>query len=202
MATILEEINEQMQALLDTKAAALKEIEEKITEARQELADAEEELKAATEEMNLKSYQKAEKQKADAQSKINMYSGRYKQIAGREYITEEESDKVIDKLLNYEKEIAANFKAEYCKKLQELKSFYNDYITEVRETEKTINKWGASIKPNFNTRGRTTWTDPATGLQTTRSKTPVPVHNLPYEGSEESKQLAKFLQDCKDKKIL
>ena len=195
--TVLQEVKARMQEMQDKKAAELQAIHEKQTEAQTQKEAAELALKEATERMDLDAYEEAKTARRKAQTAIDMYGGRYKQISQQEYISEEESDKVIDGLLDYEATLAADFKAAVAEPLKQLAAILTGYQNEVADTERTISAWGANIHANYNTRGTTTFTDPATGQPTHRSANPVPVHRMGYNGCSEAAQLKDYLEKAK-----
>ncbi len=190
--TVLQEVKARMQEMQDKKAGELQAIHEKKTEAQTQKEAAELALKEATERMDLDAYEEAKQARRKAQTAIDMYGGRYNQIKQQEYISEEESDKVIDGLLEYEKQLAEDFRAAVAEPLKALATILQDYQNEVSDTERTITAWGANIHANYNTRGRSIYTD-AEGRQTTRSATPTPVHSMPYTGCNEAHQLKEYL---------
>lgn len=191
--TVLQEVKARMQEMQDKKAAELQAIHEKQTEAQTQKEAAELALKEATERMDLDAYEEAKTARRKAQTAIDMYGGRYKQISQQEYISEEESDKVIDGLLDYEKQLAEDFRAAVAEPLKQLAAILEKYRNEVADTERTISAWGANIHANYNTRGTTTFTDPVTGQPTHRSANPVPVHRMGYNGCNEAAQLKDYL---------
>lgn len=185
---ILQEVQKRMQDMTSKKAADLEAIRAKQTEAQQKKEAAESALKAATEEMNLEKFKAAEKQKHDAQTAIAMYSGRFEQIQQQEYISEKESDEVIDSLLQFEEDLAADFKAALTEKLQDLEQLHREYSDTVRDAEQTILTWTTTIHSNHRSRGLTLYAD-----GTDRSPKPIPVRNVAYAGCEEAKQLQEYL---------
>lgn len=191
--TKLQEVQNRMKEMKDKKAKELLEIQGKLEEARAQKEAAEIAIKEATESTNLEAYEAAKDRKRRAQSAIDMYSGRYKQIQTKEFISETESDIVIDSLLDYEKEIAAKFEQDIAAPLLALKKLYADYSGEVKATEETIQEWGRDIHSNYNTRGTSTYYDKETGKQTNRSPQPVPVHSLPYEGCSAGQLVRSFI---------
>ena len=127
---------------------------------------------------------------------IDMYSGRYKQISQQEYISEEESDKVIDSLLAYENELRASFLADIKEPLQILREKVNTYFDDVSETERVIKAWEGTIHANYRARGLMTSTDPITGESTDRMGTPVAVRLIPYRGCTEAIRLAEMIKNA------
>ena len=151
------------------------------------------ELKQATEEMNVDSYEAAKNQKHKAQTALDMYNGRYNQIKQQEYISEADSDKVVDSLLAYEGTLAEDFKAAVAEHLKALAGLLKDYKDAVRDTEVTLTNWQRDIHANYNTRGSSQFYDELTGKHTDRSPRPVAVHTMPYTGCAEAARLSDYL---------
>ncbi len=196
--TVVQEVQEQMRDLTAKKTAELDAIRQKQTEAQTQKEAAELAIKDATEKMDLEAYEEAKQAKHKAQTALDMYAGKYKQITAQEYISEAESDKVIDRLLAYEDELAEGFKKKAAEALKALADMVQEYKDEVAEAEQTIGTWTATIRANYSTRGQTYRTDKFTGLQTDRAEKPVPVHSLTYDGCKEYKCLRNFLTSNKD----
>ena len=196
MATknITEEVQERIKKLTGDKAAELAKIHQKQNEARTQIEAAGLAIKEATAVMNLEAYEKATADKRKAQAALDMYSGRYDQIRKQEYVTEAESDSVIDSLLGYEKTLEEDFKKAVAEPLKKLAELRKEYEAAVVETENTIKNWERNIHANYSTRGATKYKDPVTGQYTDRSNTPVPVHRLPYNGCSEAIQLGLYLE--------
>lgn len=194
---VLRAVKSQIEYLTQTKAANLETIRQKQTEAKEQKAAADLAIAEATEKMDIEAYEEAKQAKRKAQSALDMYTGRYKQLEAQEYISEAESDKVIDSLLQYEKDLAADFKERAAAIIFSLQDLAEEYGAAVKDTEDTLGVWTSSIHANYSTRGLTFRTDPFTGLQTDRAEKPVPVHRYPYTGGEEYKAIKDFLKDSK-----
>ena len=196
MATknITKEVQERIKKLTEDKAEQLTKIHQKQNEARTQIEAAGLAIKEATEVMNLEAYEKAIADKRKAQAALDMYSGRYDQIRKQEYVTEAESDSVINSLLKYEDTLAEDFKKAVAEPLKKLADLYKDYKAAVVDTENTIKNWERNIHANYSTRGGTKYKDETTGEWTDRSPSPVPVHRLPYTGCSEAVQLGQYLE--------
>ena len=107
---------------------------------------------------------------------------------------EEDSDKVVDSLLAYEAQLAADFKAAAAVHLKKLAELLKDYKAEVQDTENTLTSWQRDIHANYNTRGGSTYYDEFTGQHTHRSPRPVPVHQMPYTGCDEAHRMEGYLE--------
>ena len=124
--TVLQEVKDRMKELQDSKAAQLAEISQKQDEARSKIEAAALAMKQATEEMNVDRYEEAKHAKSKAQTALDMYNGRYNQIKQQEYISEADSDKVVDSLLAYEGTLAEDFKAAVAEHLKALAGLLKD----------------------------------------------------------------------------
>lgn len=192
----LQEVKARMKEMQETKAAELATIQKKQEEARAQIEAAGLAIKSATERTDLEAYEEAKAQKRKAQTALDMYDGRYDQIRKQEYISEAESDKVIDSLLAYEMQLEVEFKEAVGERLRELSKILEDYRTEVQATEDTISAWCRNIHANYNTRGMSTRIDKVTGQLTDRSEKPIPVHVMPYNGCGEAAQLGDYLKQA------
>lgn len=191
--TVLDEVKNRMKEMQDSKAAQLETIRQKQEEARTQIEAAGLAMKQATEEMDVDSYEAAKNQKHKAQTALDMYNGRYNQIKQQEYISEADSDKVVDSLLAYEGTLAEDFKAAVAEHLKALAGLLKDYRDAVADTENTLTSWQQDIHANYSTRGGTQYYDEFTGKYTDRSKTPVPVHRMAYTGCDEAARLSTYL---------
>lgn len=193
---VLQEVKERMADMIATKQAELDEIQKRQAEARTQIEAADLAMRAATEIMDADAYGAAQVKKYKAQTALEMYSRRYSQIEMREFISEEESDKVLDSLLAYEDDLAEAFKAGVAEPLKALDKLYTAYYTAVRDTERTMSAWQQDIHANYSTRGCMQRTD-ETGAITDRNETPVPVRRTPFYGCAEASQLGDYLKKAK-----
>ena len=194
--TPLEAAKEQMQEILNKKTADFETLKAKQEEARTKREEASLAMREATERMDIEAYEEAKNEKKKAQTALEMYESKFNQLKQQEYITEAESDKVVDSLLEYEKTLTEEFKAAVADPLKKLYEALHTYRAAVNDTESTIRAWGINIHANYNTRGRTTFYDEFTKQQTTRSKTPVPVRTMPYDGCAEATQMQTYLKQA------
>ena len=187
-----QEVQKQIKEMMDKKQGELAQINDKRTEAQTRKEAAEIAIQKATEIMDLEAFEEAKQEKHKAQTAIDMYSGRYKQLAAQEYISEEESDRVIDSLLAYEQELGKDFIADLKEPLNKLRNILTRYFEDIRETEQTIRSWEVNIHANYSTRGQSIRTLP-TGEKTDRMDAPTPVHKQPFTGCTEAHQLENYL---------
>lgn len=188
------QIQEKMQDLKEKRRAEVEFITSQLEQAEAEYMAANNEMKEAMEQTDLARYTEAKRAQLDAKNKTEMFSGRLKQIRAKEYLTEAESDEVIDSLLQYEEEIATKYGNKTAEIIATLKNVHKEYRDAVNAAERTISQWTNEIHANYNSRGRGTYTDSFTGETTQRSKTPIPVRVVPYTGSKRSAVIDNFLR--------
>lgn len=191
--TVLEEVNERMKQIKETKSADIDRIGTLQQEAHAKLEAAELAMKQAMEVMDVDAYEEGKHAKHKAQTALDMYNGRFNQIKTQEYISEEESDKIISSLLDYEQTLGENFKFSAAEPLKKLADLLNAYNNEIAETERVLSDWQHDIHANYQS-PITLYTDPATGKKSHRSPRPIPVHSIPYLGCNEAMQLSEYLQ--------
>ncbi len=193
--TVVEEVKARMQEMYDKKASELETVRQKQTEAQTQKEAAELAIREATANMDLEAYEEAKQAHRKAQTAIDMYSGKYDQISKQEYISEADSDKVIDSLLAYEEELAAGFKAAVAEPLKKLDELQRNYFDAVADTENTIGAWTTNIHANYRSEG-TIYSETGTN----RAPHPVSVHSTPYNGCSEAHRLAQYLKN--DQRLL
>lgn len=186
--TVVEEVKARMQEMQQKKAGELETVRQRQQEAQTQKEAAELAIREATDSMDLEAYEEAKTAKRKAQTAIDMYSGKYNQIKQQEYISEPESDKVIDSLLAYEDELAAGFKAAVAEPLKKLDELQQAYFDAVEDVEQTIKAWTGNIHANYRSEG-TIYRETGTN----RAPHPVPVRMTPYTGCSEAHILNEYL---------
>lgn len=198
----LEAVKTKMQELKDARQAQFDTIRKMQETYRAQISAADQTMKQATAELNLDTYDTARQAKRRALAGLEMYTKRQKELEAQEIISEPESDRIIDSLLEYEETLAADFRTAIEEPIRKLEQILAEYTAAVADTEDTLTRWTMDIRANYSTRGRMTRTDPATGQTTDRSETPIPVHMLPYTGCPEKAQLEHYLQKRKAKGVV
>lgn len=189
----VQKAQDKIKELNDQKKTDLDFVTWKMKEAQIQKDAAEDALREATANTNLEAYEKAEQEKKAALTAMEMYSKRYEQLENREFISEIESDRVIDEILSYENALEGEFKKALENELDVLSSLLSTYRNAVERAEQTLNTWTTEIHANYRTWGRTHNIDPETGMTTDRSSYPVPVHTTPYRGCKEAVQLSNYM---------
>lgn len=192
--TTLEKVKAKMQELMDKKEKELQDIRQMQAETNAAIAVAEKQMQSAAEKLDNDGFVQAKRERQAAADKLEMLNRREAQLVTREFLTEGESDAVIDSLLEYEGELEAEFKKAVEVHLEGLRGLREKYLEAVEDTEKTISTWTNEIHRNYDTRGSVHFTDAETGRQTTRSATPVAVHPLGFHGCHAAELVGDFLQ--------
>jgi len=193
---VAAEVKNKIAELKSNKNAELAKISAELTAARTEKAEQHHALKNATEATNFEMYEKAKAGISKAETKIEMLEARYSQIERREYLTEKESDAVIDSLKKYENDLAAEYTKAIAEPLATLAKLTADYKAAVADTESTINVWTAEIHANY----RSECTIYANG--TNRSDRPVPVRQLRFEGIPTSELIETLVKNPTIKQLI
>lgn len=175
---IKEKIKSKIDELTTLKANDLNEIAVKASRIAATIRAAEADMEAAAAVMDAKQYELSADTKRKAEIELSMYQDRERQIRDRKYITEEESDQTIDSILQYEQDIADQFRTDASQILDQLRALIDGYEADVNECETLINKWTSSVHPNYRRIGTFY---PETGSN--RGPSPYPVHLQPYTGS-------------------
>ncbi len=192
----LEAVKATMKGFLDKRDADLQTIREGEAEIRSRLDAADEAIRKATEEMDAAAFEAAQEEKARARQLLEMYAERSRQINGMDFLSEGESDGVIDSLLDYETGLTDDFKKTAGALIRKLEKQLLKYIAEITLTENVIREWTSKIHPNYRTRGTTMYTN-SEGKKTDRSPFPVPVHRVEFRGCSEAFVISKFLNELK-----
>lgn len=194
MKNTAKEVLERIEKLQNNKMAQLETIYQKALDAGNAAAEADQIMKQAAEELDLATYSKAKSDLEKANVAAEMYSKRYEQLEHKEFMSETESDNVIDSLLAYEKELAVEYEKKIVAPISTMNKIHLEYVEAVQETETAIESWCANIHANYRSEG-TTYAD-----GTNRSQSPVPVHRLPYTGCGKSKLIGSFLDKVEKSK--
>ena len=180
-------IRARIKELTDKKNADLNEIKTKSNAATEDLKAARQAIQNATEKLDVAAYEKGKAAEHRAQTAIDLYGARFAQLQGQRILSIEESDKVIDSLLDYEDQLATDFRKAVAEPLKQLRNIVDEYQGEVRETEDTIRSWTQSIRGNY----RYIIGSKPTG---NTSSQPIPVHITPFLGCDEARALEEYLE--------
>lgn len=189
----VQQVKNRMKTLREMKQTQLAEMEKKQAEARAQIEAAEADITKATEALDIDGYEAAKRDKSKAQTALDLYSGRIEQINRQQYVTEAESDQIIDGLLQYEKQLDTDFLEAISEPVTRLETLRKEYLDKINEAEQTIRAWTSEIHANYRSRGTRLYVDKLTGERTDRSETPIPVHVVAHTGCQEAADIRDFL---------
>lgn len=169
--TTVESIRERIAELKSGREKELAEIQLKRDEESQNLAAAKKAMEDATDATDLQAYERAKAEKNRAESALEMYSAKYSKVQKLDFITEEESDKVIDSLRASDAEITRAFLTDLYAALNGVEALIKKYERDKEDVRNTTSTWTREIHANYYS---PTSTFAATG--THRSPTPIPVN--------------------------
>lgn len=176
---IVKETQQRINTLVAQKEVEVKSIQQEIDAANAAYEKASQDIQDAMAATNLDAYEEAKRAQLAAKSKREMYSGRLQQLNAYEFVSEQESDDLIDALLDKEREIEADYEQKLAKVIEDLKAVQAAYEQAKGETKTTIDRWTWLIHKNYRTRGLSSYVDEATGERTDRSPIPVNVRHVP-----------------------
>ena len=186
--SIVEKVSARIDDIIAQRAQDLQTIESALATAKSQEEEASRAAEEATKKLNLPEYEKAKEALHKVKTAIEMYEARLLQARRFRYVDESESDRVIDDLLAYESELAEKYVADIKVPLAALAAIHEQYMQDVQNTEATIYRWTSEVHPNYRS---ATSIYAETG--TNRSPNPIPVHQVPYTGCDESQRVDDFL---------
>ena len=189
---IAQEVRGRIKEMTATKKAELEIIENQREAINERLKSANEAVFTSSHNMDIDAFQKAVAERETAQIELDMYNTKFNQIRDQEYITEEESDRVIDSLMEYEKQLSDDFEKDIIPLLKKLSALYEKYTQGINETEEVIWEWTRNIHANY--RNPTALYSDGTN----RSSKPLPVRNIPFSGCAAAQRLGRYLNNVKD----
>lgn len=146
---VVTEVKNQINKYISDREVEVAVIDQHIAAAEADKATAEAAMQAAIESTNQTEYDNAKSQIAAAQSAIDMYTARKKQLINKEFISEAESDAVIDSLLAYKTERDAELVAELDKELAVIEGIISKYKGAYKSMYDTIRTWEEQIHANY-----------------------------------------------------
>ena len=171
MSTTVEAVRQKITELVQAKADTLAEIEKNKNAALAQIAQSGKDIRSATEAMDITAFEAAKAEQHRAKMALEMYDGRFAQISKRQYVTEQESDEVLDSLAAYGDQIADKFKSDVVGPLKKLQDILSAYLAERKAIDDTMLTWQNQIFPNYRAPGSSRL-DPKTGEWTNRMERP------------------------------
>ena len=200
--TPLQAVRSRMEELIADKAAMLSESTAKLEEIRVEMEEATKAAQEAAANADTEAYAAAEQKRQAAQTIYNMHRERLKQLRDQKYISEAESDAIIDSLLAYLNDLEKDFRESITPLVNQLAALHKEYYAEARATEAMIKTWTSNVFPNHRTFGRTMYFNEETGEYTDRSPRPIPVLLSLYEPCGEANAVEDMLLKSVIKNLL
>lgn len=191
---LIEEINRKMDEMLQQNRAELQTINDQISSAQSEIAEYQTTMDNAQNELDAEGYLKAKDAIRILKTKIEMLEKRKTQHNEKELVTEEESDQVINSILEYENQLAEEYEKDIKSPLNQLRQRTEKYRAGVLYAETTMNRWTSNIHANYQS-PTATYAD-----GTHRSSVPVPVRSVHYYGSPVSVRVSDFLEKVFEEK--
>ena len=163
------EVRNRIDKYIADRDHEIAEIDQHIAEAKESKATAEAALQAAIEATIQADYNSAKEAIESAQNVIEMFTARREQLVNKEFLSESESDSVIDSLLAYKKDCDAALAAALAEECAKIRTIIDNYKGEYKDMYDTIRTWEGEIHLNYRRPGVTY----APGHE---PKDPVPVH--------------------------
>lgn len=191
----LEEIKKAADAIDDRKRTMrvdkqveLDALNEERDERETERADIRQRMQTAE---TPKEYAALKAKDTDLSMEIEYFDNRISERENRPFVTETESDSVIDELLQMEKDAEAAFAETVLTSLDELKEQYDKYGELWRYIEQILKDWQRQIYPNYRGFGTIFTVD---GKKTERSPKPRPIRYTPYNGGKIYETAEQFMR--------
>ena len=195
----LKTVKDKIKEIEAMKAKDQATVKTELVKARELIDAAENEIQIAVAKMNADAYQDAQDKKRKAETLYKMHSDRNDQITNKLYISESESDGIIEGLLDYEEQLAADFRVAAKDLIGKLSELCDSYSAAVSDTENTIHKWESDIHPYY----KSPWSSRLLpdGTRTDRMEEPCPVHRIPYRGCSEFLTIDEFIRQDKNRSV-
>lgn len=179
MKNTRKEVEAKIAKLLSDRKSEIEGIREKIEELTKEVDAQAQAIKDATQVTNLEAYERAKSAKRQAEVALEMYHERLNQLKVNEYVTEAESDRVIDQLLDYREALKADYESKLQTSLPAIVELTEAFNQEWNATNDTIKQWEFKVRANYRTLDyHVTRTDSKTGeVLVDKSTEPVEVVN-------------------------
>ena len=195
MKNTAAEVRKRIEEMLEEQTRQMDVIQERIEAERKAEAEARTTIEQAVADLDFDRNHEAKRALEQAIERRELLSKRVEMLRSRKLVTEEESDRVIDSLLQYEKDLAAEYVAGLSKILSQLEEITNNYDADVKEAEGVILKWTQQVFPNYRSE-----TAMYQGGTTNRAPYPVAVHTTAYLGCDESIITKEFVKKLRSRK--
>ena len=195
MKNTAAEVRKRIEEMLEEQTRQMDVIQERIEAERKAEAEARTTIEQAVADLDFDRNHEAKRALDNAIERRELLSKRAELYRSRKLVTEAESDRVIDSLLQYEKDLAAEYVAGLSKILSQLEEMTSNYAANVDEAERAILSWTQNIFPNYRSDSSR-----YQGGTTNRAPYPVAVHTTAYLGCDESIITKEFVKKLRSRK--
>lgn len=175
----INEVKNKAHSILEDKTTRINEIDKKINDLSIELSEHHSMLAKAMDETNEKDFKKESRKISELEDTLLMYHTKKEQLSRNEFITEKESDAVIDNLLELQEENAIDYSKEIETHLHAILDISREYYKNMLDIESLITLWCNQVHANYNSRGKVVING------STRLPYPTPVRTVSYQGCKE-----------------
>ncbi len=187
--TTVETVKEQIETLLNNRAEALQRVNEAREKLSEEIERLSQEKERAVEAMDEAGYSEISSKLIKARTALEMYGKKADQLRRDKLVTEQESDDVIESLIQYEQDLEQSFAADVQEIMDKLSERQAEHNQAWKEAEGVLLDWVTNIHENYRSR----YTRYADG--TDRADKPVPVHPYgTYNGGSINNQVTALLK--------
>lgn len=144
---VAKEVQTRINALTEQKTGEIVKIKDKLAQLRADLEAIQGRAKAATEALDADAYMKEQTAAQKTAAEISMYESRLEQINSREMVTEEDSERTINSLLAYARELDDLARKEMEPHIEALRAIEREYTELFDETTEVMRGWAHSIRP-------------------------------------------------------
>ena len=177
MNNVAKETLDRVSDMMAARDAQLDEITKEMQKIAGKVAACSARMEDATEKCDLSAYKAAKDKSVELQDAYNMYEARRDKLGSRRLVTEDESDRTIDGLLDYESDLLNDYRDKVREEVKTLIEISKEYSAKVNEAESAIKTWTGNIFPNYRMQNG------AYAMGARRDK-PLAVRLVPYTGGE------------------
>ncbi len=147
MKNVAKEVQGRIDALIEKRNSENKKIRAKLEELRAELEGIQSRAKAAAEALDTEAYMKEQADSVNVTALISMYEYRLKQINSDEIVSEEDSEKTVNDLLSYARNLDEHALKKMEPHIEALRAIEKEYTDSLIESQEVLRRWADSIRP-------------------------------------------------------
>lgn len=137
----------RIEEIKQEREAQLAEIDAKIKACESVTSGIDAKIDAAAAAEDLEAWNKANFEKSSAAAKIKMLQQKRKQVEAFDFVKQEETDDVINGLIERENELDALISSVILKANEKIKAAYETYKSEIDKATDTVDTWIKDIRP-------------------------------------------------------